>query len=88
MKHLTVEEMLDFVSLTELSRESITLAATVNGHTRRCEKCRKAVNAFQLIYDEFASYSAQDSFRDFISKNYTGTMESDTDELDGMDAFR
>ena len=52
MKHLTVDAMIDFVSLTELNREAIELSTVVNGHIRTCRTCRERVSAFQQIYDE------------------------------------
>ena len=52
MKHLTVDAMIDFVSLTELNREAIELSTVVNGHIRTCRTCRERVSAFQVIFDE------------------------------------
>ena len=54
MKHLTADEILEFVSLSKLDDEAIRLSAAVNGHIRQCEKCRKLVSAFQLIQDEMS----------------------------------
>ncbi len=53
MGHLTVDRIIRFVSMKQLNRESLALAGAVNGHIRKCAQCRKLVNAFQLIYDEF-----------------------------------
>lgn len=53
MGHLTVDTIIRFVSLKQLNPQALTLAAAVNGHIRKCGRCRKLVNAFQLIYDEF-----------------------------------
>ena len=69
MEHLTIDEILDFVSLTELNDESIKLAATVNGHIRECEKCLKLVDAFQLIYDEFERLNIKGNFKGFLSED-------------------
>ena len=88
MKHLTVDEILDFVSLTDLSRESVELAAKVNGHTRRCEQCRKTVCAFQEIYDQFVRYSAEGSFKNFISEHFSGMMPSASGEPDAPEMSR
>ena len=52
MKHLTVDAMIDFVSLTELNREAIELSTVVNGQIRTCRTCRERVKAFQVIFDE------------------------------------
>ncbi len=88
MKHLTIDEILDFVSIADLSRESVTLAAMVNGHTRKCEKCRKNVCAFQLIYDKFTEYSAQGNFKDFVSQHLAGIGKEIENQPDELDAFR
>ena len=88
MRHLTVDEMLDFVSLEELNEESIAYAAAVNSHTRKCEKCRRAVCAFQEIYDKFVQYSADGSFKDFVSKSISKRKINAISEQDEMEGFR
>ena len=52
MPHLTVEEIIDFVSFDTLSDEAIRLAARVNEHIRVCPLCKEKVASFQLIYEE------------------------------------
>ena len=59
----SVDEILNFVSLTELNNESIELSATVNGHIRKCEKCLKLVRSFQMIYDEFSRLNVGGDFK-------------------------
>ena len=63
MEHLTVDDMIRFVSLTELNNEAIELSASVNGHIRRCRECLERVRAFQTIYDEFTALSGSGDFR-------------------------
>jgi hypothetical protein len=63
MKHLTVDDMIRFVSLTELNDEAMELSASVNGHIRRCGECLERVRAFQMIYDEFTALSGNGDFR-------------------------
>ena len=53
MKHLTVDEMIDFVSFNKLDSESLALASKVNAHIFECRACRKKVESFQVVYDEF-----------------------------------
>ena len=91
MKHLTVDEMINFVSLTELNAEALMLSATVNEHIRNCDKCLKRVQAFQLIYDEFAKLQGSGDFKNFILSKLQSTQtqpvaeetQSLQDELDG-----
>ncbi len=69
MKHLTVDEMIDFVSINKLDTESLSLAKRVNSHIMKCEECRTKLSAFQTLYDKMLSSeketelenSAQDS---------------------------
>lgn len=92
MKHLTVDEIIEFVSLTELNSEAIKLSASVNGHIRECEKCLTLVRSFQMIYDEFCRLSSHRDFKKYIidkvlkdtAENETETdEESETEEFDG-----
>lgn len=66
MNHLTVDEIIEFVSLTELNSEAINLSASVNGHIRKCEKCLELVRSFQMIYDEFSRMSFDGSFKKYV----------------------
>lgn len=52
MTHLTVEEIIDFVSINVLTPENIPLTQKVNGHIRTCKECLEKVRAFQDIHDE------------------------------------
>ena len=54
MKHLTVEEIIQFVSMTELTTETIHFSAAVNGHIRKCAKCLELVKSFQMVHDELS----------------------------------
>ena len=52
MNHLTLDEIIDFVSLTEINEESIQLMGKVNAHIAQCRECRELVRSYQLVYDE------------------------------------
>ncbi len=51
MKHLTENEIIDFVSMNSINQESIGLAAAVNSHIMQCDECREKVKAFQAVND-------------------------------------
>ena len=88
MKHLTVDEIMDFVSLTELNSEAIRLSAYVNGHIRQCEKCLNLVRAFQMIYDEFSRLCIEGNFKDFVIENLLelkGENEQSTEVIAALD---
>ena len=52
MNHLTLDEIIDFVSLTEINEETIQLMGKVNAHMAECRECRELVRSYQLVYDE------------------------------------
>lgn len=51
MKHLTIEEMISFVSISKLNDTSLNLASKVNTHIIKCTECRNKVRAFQDVFD-------------------------------------
>ena len=50
MKHLTIDEMIAFVSISELNTASLELASKVNTHIIECDLCRNKVRAFQEVF--------------------------------------
>lgn len=103
MEHLTVDEIIEFVSLTEFNSKSLSLSATVNGHIRKCGKCLELVRAFQLIYDEFSRLNTRMSFREYalnatsdtnantnanVNTNQNKDVFGDFEEIDEPEGFR
>ena len=68
MEHLTVDEMIRFVSLTELNAEAVELSASVTRHIRKCRDCLKRVQAFQMIYDEFTELCEHGDFANYVQE--------------------
>lgn len=66
MKHLTVEEMIDFVSFNKLDNEFLSLASKVNTHILRCDECREKVTAFQMVYDELVKMGRKGDFSNTV----------------------
>ena len=66
MNHLTVDEIIEFVSSHNLDDEGINLIRKVNEHIRKCTECYEKVRAFQLLYDEFASLCLSEDFESYI----------------------
>ena len=56
--HLTIDEILDFVSMTAATPEAIALATRVYGHMNQCADCCRLVRAFQLIDEELERLGA------------------------------
>lgn len=69
MRHLTVEEIIDFVSIREWTEESLALIARVNGHIRSCDACLKRVQAFRLIYEEFLRRDIDATFEQWLEQS-------------------
>ena len=90
MTHLTVDEIIEFVSLNKLNREALKLSATVNGHIRKCEKCLNRVNAFQMIYDEFSRCNTNTDFKKYLAENKSFNAGAEANvkySTDGIDGF-
>ena len=51
MQHLTVDQMIEFASISGMDQRSVELASTVTTHIRQCSQCFERVKAFQLISD-------------------------------------
>ena len=52
MKHITVDEVIGFVSFTKMDADTKALTRKVNSHIMHCPACMRTVRAFQLVYDE------------------------------------
>lgn len=61
MDHLTLDDIIEFVSLTEINDESMQLIARVNSHIAVCRECRELVRSFQLVYDELLRTGVADA---------------------------
>ena len=88
MDHLTVDEIIDFVSLTDLGEESLKLAAAVNGHMRGCRECRKLVGAFQTVHDEFSRLQTGVSFKHHVKECKNDDLQSFLEESEGFDVYK
>ena len=66
--HLSVDEIIEFVSFSGISEETLTLSAKVNGHIRDCAECMERVTAFQDVYDELCRIGNSGSARGIMYK--------------------
>lgn len=87
MKHLTVDEMIDFVSFNKLDSESLALAAKVNAHIFECHTCRKKVEVFQMIYDELVKMGRKEDFRSAINKKLSELKEKKNQAKKQLDDY-
>lgn len=49
MRHLTPKEIVDYISISEITPSTLSLASKVNTHIRACESCLTKVQAFQIV---------------------------------------
>ena len=68
MKHLTVDEMIDFVSFDGLDSETLQFAAKVQSHLLACKACREKVAAYQEIYDELLRLGRSEEFKESVHR--------------------
>ncbi len=66
MKHLTIDEIIDFVTSENIT-DSLALASRVNGHILRCQTCFNKVRAFQNVYDGLIEACATDNIKQALS---------------------
>lgn len=52
-EHLTIDEILEFISFQKITPEAMTLVSRVNDHILECKDCFDKVSAFQLVQDKF-----------------------------------
>ncbi len=72
MEHLSVDEIIDFVSFEKWTEETAKLASIVNGHIYKCKECRTIVTAFQQLHDEFEDLCAAEDFKEYTAARYYG----------------
>ncbi|MBR2043033.1 MAG: hypothetical protein IJ946_01700 [Clostridia bacterium] len=68
MKHLTVDEIIAFVSFEEENESTVRLASKVNGHICSCSQCFEKVCAFQTVYDELTKIGREANLQKFVYK--------------------
>lgn len=66
MNHLTVDEIIEFVSSSKSNAETLQLISSVNQHIRMCSKCLSLVNAFQIVHDEFIKIGDSREFNNYF----------------------
>ena len=52
MEHLSIDEIIQYVTVTKGNRETLELMSKVNGHIRGCSVCKEKVNAYEMVNDE------------------------------------
>ena len=52
MEHLSVEEIIKYVTVNNVDKETLDLLSKVNGHIRNCSSCKEKVDSYESINDE------------------------------------
>lgn len=52
MKCLSDEEIIRYLSVDDISKESMQLVSQVHAHERECQKCREKIEAFRAVYQK------------------------------------
>ena len=91
MNHLTIDEIIEFVSSSKADTETLQLISTANQHIRKCPKCLRVVKAFQMVYDEFVKMGDSCEFKNYFynvvkkeNKEKFLELEEAVDEYDGL----
>ena len=88
MKHLTVDEIVDFVTLEKIDNKSLENAAKVNTHIRQCSGCLRKVRAFQMVYDEFEKmYNEKTDWKSIAEKVFNNANKNSGDKDDDFSWF-
>lgn len=88
MNHLTVDEIISFLSISKIDAESLELASNVNSHLIKCEQCRSKVRAFRDVFDSLFSAEGVESIRaNTALDELISSMEQTAEARDKNDEF-
>lgn len=78
MKHLTPEEMINFISISELTPETLALVSKVNTHIRQCDSCLTKLQSFQFVNDELTkqNQNAEESLLAYELRRQSKTVQT------------
>lgn len=88
MKHITIDEIIDFVSFDKIDNRTLEMSRKVNGHIRNCEECIQKVRAFQAMYDEFVRSGKSGDFRKYVYDVISGNEPAAEEDKTAAEAVR
>lgn len=62
MEHLSVEEIIKYVTANKVDSETLDLLSKVNGHIRICPACREKVGAYECVNEAIEKEVFENSF--------------------------
>ncbi|MBQ9133435.1 MAG: hypothetical protein IJX64_02765 [Clostridia bacterium] len=76
MEHVSVEKIIEFVSVDRLSESDLALTREVNAHLCDCADCRRRVRAAQTVYDALlAECKTREAAKKRLSRELDETLE-------------
>ena len=78
MNHLTIVEILEFITCKTLDDNSEALIKKVNSHILRCDECLMKVREYQSILDP-------DNFNDIQDEEQAASLWQSETDVDGED---
>lgn len=66
LEHLSIEEIIEYVTANKVSKETLDLMSRVNGHIRICSSCREKIESYERINEKLIKESliGDSSFND------------------------
>ena len=77
MNHLTVDEIICYVSFNDFDRASLDNAAKVISHIRTCNHCLEKVRAFQMVYDKIMESETNDNVKEITKDFFENTLDKE-----------
>lgn len=62
MEHLSIEEIIKYVTVNNVDKETLDLLSKVNGHIRSCSSCKEKVDSYESINDELKKVTNENGF--------------------------
>lgn len=62
LEHLSIEEIIKYITLNKVDRESLDLLSKVNGHIRNCPSCKEKVISYETLNDEIRKKILENGF--------------------------
>lgn len=62
MEHLTIEEIIKYVTASRVDGETLKLLSKANGHIRNCTLCKEKIDSYETINDELKKEVPENGF--------------------------
>ncbi len=76
-EHLTIDEILEFISFQKITPDTMKLVSRVNDHILECRICFEKVSALQLMQDKFED----ETIKEILRRNGAAAFEKKEKEI-------